>query len=293
MEQQPALASLRVSKSRFAPAVGGGERRKVTTPLAVQETLTNEEAKEESEPPAESEITRHGEQLEPTQTPKRGRIETIQTRRQRRESTDRTLRIEEEGPSSAALLSTSLVPAGNDKRVKLADFLRDSGEGTPMSTVSAETPKRATRQDQRTLILSPQKKQSIATAVVPQVRIVNGEIVVDDQISLSTPNPSEKGDQLTVVNESGRLLNSHSFVKSIGNNRWSRKDTDLFYEALSMCGTDFGMIALLFKGREREHVKGKYKVEERANPTRVAAALRNRKPFDRQWLERVRADSKE
>ncbi|WP_422482684.1 transcription factor TFIIIB component B'' homolog, partial [Pleomorphochaeta sp. DL1XJH-081] len=55
--------------------------------------------------------------------------------------------------------------------------------------------------------------------------------------------------------------------------RWSKQDTELFYEAVQQFGTDFSMIAQLFPGRIREQIRNKYKKEERQHPLRLREAL--------------------
>lgn len=78
--------------------------------------------------------------------------------------------------------------------------------------------------------------------------------------------------------QSGRHLTSHAFVKGMDSNRWNASQTEEFYTALSVCGTDFTLLSLMIKDkRSREQIKGKFKVEERKNPARVSLALKNRR----------------
>lgn len=81
--------------------------------------------------------------------------------------------------------------------------------------------------------------------------------------------------------ENGKHLTSATYsTKAKGSNRWNPAETELFYEALSMCGTDFSMIQTLIQHRTRAQIKGKYKLEEKSNPTRINNSLKNRKAFD-------------
>jgi hypothetical protein len=70
------------------------------------------------------------------------------------------------------------------------------------------------------------------------------------------------------------FVTSHSFKSRGFSQKWKEKDTRLFFKALSLFGTDFSMIALLFKGRDRSQLINKYHKEERDNPSRVEEALR-------------------
>jgi hypothetical protein len=70
------------------------------------------------------------------------------------------------------------------------------------------------------------------------------------------------------------FVTSHSFKSRGFSQKWKEKDTRLFFKALSLFGTDFSMIALLFKGRDRSQLINKYHKEERDSPARVEQALR-------------------
>ncbi|MCL7042570.1 hypothetical protein MKW94_024777 [Papaver nudicaule] len=71
-------------------------------------------------------------------------------------------------------------------------------------------------------------------------------------------------------------LNYHTFMNKTSKERWSKQDTDLFYEGIQQFGTDFALIQQLFPGRTRHQVKLKYKKEERQQPMRLSDALTNR-----------------
>ncbi|CAI6333268.1 unnamed protein product [Periconia digitata] len=55
--------------------------------------------------------------------------------------------------------------------------------------------------------------------------------------------------------------------------RWNLKDTNDFYDALRMFGTDFMMISTLFPGATRRSIKLKFVREERADPDGIREAL--------------------
>ncbi|XP_010274684.1 PREDICTED: uncharacterized protein LOC104609943 isoform X2 [Nelumbo nucifera] len=71
-------------------------------------------------------------------------------------------------------------------------------------------------------------------------------------------------------------LNYHSFMDRTPHGRWSKQDTELFYQAVRQFGTDFAMIQQLFPNRSRHQVKLKYKKEERKHPSLLYDALTNR-----------------
>jgi transcription factor TFIIIB component B'' len=83
-------------------------------------------------------------------------------------------------------------------------------------------------------------------------------------------------------------LTSATFAKKrVTSNRWSPQETNLFFDAVRMCGTDFSMIESLLPHRSRSQIKGKYKIEERSNSGRLYQALDNPVPYDPKFTEKV------
>ncbi|XP_054813271.1 transcription factor TFIIIB component B'' [Prosopis cineraria] len=72
------------------------------------------------------------------------------------------------------------------------------------------------------------------------------------------------------------LFNYQSFMDKKPRGKWSKQDTELFYEAVRQFGTDFSMIQQLFPGRTRHQIKLKYKQEERQHPLLLSDAVNNR-----------------
>ncbi|KAL6514882.1 hypothetical protein OROGR_020461 [Orobanche gracilis] len=72
------------------------------------------------------------------------------------------------------------------------------------------------------------------------------------------------------------FFNYQTYMDKTPSTRWSKQDTELFYEAVSQFGTDLTMIQQLFPDRTRRQVKLKYKKEERQHPVRLRDALTNR-----------------
>ncbi|XP_010936671.3 uncharacterized protein [Elaeis guineensis] len=81
-------------------------------------------------------------------------------------------------------------------------------------------------------------------------------------------------------------LNYHSYMNRPQSVRWSKADTELFYQAIRQFGTDFAMIQQLFPNRTRHQVKLKFKNEERKHPLQVHDALVHRSK-DHAHFERV------
>lgn len=217
-------------------------------------------------------------------------IQDIQARRQHRATTTGTSKEEKrQDIKSAAALAEE-----KGKPTKLKDFLKDRPIGIPMSSSGTATPAMPSSSARATPKTSPKKvtAKSVSKAVAPQVRVVGGEIVVDEDSSLLQPIEEDHLDfPMDIVNDTGRHLTSHAFVKSSGSNRWNAEDTRKFYDALSMCGTDFSLIAVLFPHKTREQIKGKFRVEERSNPKKVETFLKKKVPFDTAWMEKVQKEA--
>ncbi|KAF6006864.1 hypothetical protein HII12_004788 [Brettanomyces bruxellensis] len=76
------------------------------------------------------------------------------------------------------------------------------------------------------------------------------------------------------------LVNSATYSKRRFAERWTAQETAEFYRALSMWGTDFGLISMLFPYRTRKQVKSKFNLEESKHPHLIEFALIRKLPGD-------------
>ncbi|KAH8689639.1 hypothetical protein BGW36DRAFT_74018 [Talaromyces proteolyticus] len=119
---------------------------------------------------------------------------------------------------------------------------------------------------------TPQKSQT-----GPRMRIVNGEIVIDNA-SLQVDRRAEAArdaEDMEEVYESrlSRKINQATYGRRTKAESWDEELTDLFYRGLRMFGTDFMMISKMFPGRSRRQIKLKFNSEERRDPERIKATL--------------------
>uniref|UniRef100_A0A096M8B7 Zgc:162472 n=1 Tax=Poecilia formosa TaxID=48698 RepID=A0A096M8B7_POEFO len=113
--------------------------------------------------------------------------------------------------------------------------------------------------------------------MVPQLKVAeDGSLIIDEE-SLTVevqrakgPNPASDRDPIF---ERGSTTTYSSFRKSNYSKPWSIEETDMFYLAVSMVGTDFSMICQLFPHRGRSEIKNKFKKEERENSWRIDKAF--------------------
>uniref|UniRef100_A0A0D9VFB2 Myb-like domain-containing protein n=1 Tax=Leersia perrieri TaxID=77586 RepID=A0A0D9VFB2_9ORYZ len=78
------------------------------------------------------------------------------------------------------------------------------------------------------------------------------------------------------VVENATKLNYHSYMNRQKRAKWSKSDTDLFYQGLRQFGSDFAMIQHLFPDKSRNQVRQKFKAEERRHPMQVHDAIMHR-----------------
>uniref|UniRef100_A0A3B5L0P1 Myb-like domain-containing protein n=1 Tax=Xiphophorus couchianus TaxID=32473 RepID=A0A3B5L0P1_9TELE len=115
------------------------------------------------------------------------------------------------------------------------------------------------------------------SVMVPQLKVAeDGSLIIDEE-SLTVevqrakgPNPASDRDPIF---ERGSTTTYASFRKSNYSKPWSIEETDMFYLAVSMVGTDFSMICQLFPHRARSEIKNKFKKEERQNSWRIDKAF--------------------
>ncbi|OJD22300.1 hypothetical protein ACJ73_06351 [Blastomyces percursus] len=120
-------------------------------------------------------------------------------------------------------------------------------------------------------------RAEVAALGGPQMRIVNGEIVVDAaslQIDRHANAARNEGDMEEVEeNPLTKRINAASFGRRTKVESWDEEMTDLFYRGLRMFGTDFMMISKMFPGRSRRQIKLKFSNEERRFPERIKQTL--------------------
>ncbi|XP_008421724.1 transcription factor TFIIIB component B'' homolog isoform X2 [Poecilia reticulata] len=127
--------------------------------------------------------------------------------------------------------------------------------------------------------------------MVPQLKVAeDGSLIIDEE-SLTVevqrakgPNPASDRDPIF---ERGSTTTYSSFRKSNYSKPWSIEETDMFYLAVSMVGTDFSMICQLFPHRARSEIKNKFKKEERENSWRIDKAFRERRKLDIEYFSKL------
>ena len=128
------------------------------------------------------------------------------------------------------------------------------------------------------------QQSSEELTLVPKVKLgPEGKLVLDESSTVINRKNLIK-DQEAIIEDDDEIIprtNYDSFRRrpaATSQTKWSSEDTQKFYHALTMLGTDFSLMeSLLFSGqRSRTELHKKFKREERVNKAKVDIALANR-----------------
>lgn len=172
--------------------------------------------------------------------------------------------------------------------LKMSDLCKDLGIGKRFSK-AAEIKKRENEKRVKRKLAklhpelyqhqdsTPAPEPETSAPSGPQMRIVDGQIVIDDA-SLVVDRHREAAAaapemEIVVEDEFSRVVTSGTHMKRETNLYWSTLETEKFYDGLRMFGTDFEMISKMFPGRTRRQVKLKFNKDEREYPKRINSAL--------------------
>ncbi|KAM8743682.1 uncharacterized protein AB9X84_017944 isoform 2-T2 [Acanthopagrus schlegelii] len=171
----------------------------------------------------------------------------------------------------------------------------------PTSPDREESPEKAQEPEVPSKIASPREEEEEEAAaaeeeqddasMVPQVKVAeDGSLIIDEE-SLTVEVQRAKGPNTIQdrdpIFERGSTTTYSSFRKGTYSKPWSNEETDMFFLAISMVGTDFSMICQLFPHRARSEIKNKFKKEERANAWRIDKAFRERRKLDIEYFSKL------
>ncbi|XP_034752722.1 transcription factor TFIIIB component B'' homolog isoform X2 [Etheostoma cragini] len=200
------------------------------------------------------------------------------------------------------------LPLSNPMTSSLEDATQENEMVVPTSPVREDSPARAQEPVVLPKIASPREEaeeeaeeEAAADAeeeeeqddaiMVPQVKVAEDGTLIIDEESLTVevqrakgPNPAQDRDPIF---ERGSTTTYSSFRKGTYSKPWSSEETDMFFLAISMVGTDFSMICQLFPLRARSEIKNKFKKEERENAWRIDKAFRERRKLDIEYFSKL------
>uniref|UniRef100_A0A452EJE5 BDP1ral transcription factor IIIB subunit n=1 Tax=Capra hircus TaxID=9925 RepID=A0A452EJE5_CAPHI len=182
-------------------------------------------------------------------------------------------------------------------KMTMRDFIYYLPESNPMTssleqekkTEKSSTPVRTREQESKTTPDGEdndevEEELDEGPLLVPRVKVAEDGSIILDEESLTVEVLRTKGPCVVEENdpifERGSTTTYSSFRKSYYSKPWSNKETDMFFLAISMVGTDFSMIGQLFPHRARIEIKNKFKREEKTNGWRIDKAFQEKRPFD-------------
>ncbi|XP_033020644.1 transcription factor TFIIIB component B'' homolog [Lacerta agilis] len=190
------------------------------------------------------------------------------------------------------------MPEDRSKMV-MRDFIYYLPENNPMKSSlveekKSEKPSTVTQAKEPEIILESENEEDEdeeeggddddGPLLVPRVKVAEDGSIILDEESLTVEVLRTKGQCVVEDNdpifERGSTTTYSSFRRSYYTKPWSEKETDMFFLAISMVGTDFSMISQLFPHRARTEIKNKFKREEKANGWRIDKAFKEKTPFD-------------
>ncbi|CAJ1070398.1 transcription factor TFIIIB component B'' homolog isoform X3 [Xyrichtys novacula] len=197
------------------------------------------------------------------------------------------------------------LPESNPMTSTLEETVNENETVIPPSPGREESPERAQEPEAAPKVSTPREEEEEEAEaepqedqdedeealMVPQVKVAEDGTLIIDEESLTVevqrakgPNPAQDRDPIF---ERGSTTTYSSFRKGTYTKPWSSEETDMFFLAISMVGTDFSMICQLFPHRARSEIKNKFKKEERANSWRIDKAFRERRKLDIEYFSKL------
>ncbi|KZS95858.1 hypothetical protein SISNIDRAFT_464165 [Sistotremastrum niveocremeum HHB9708] len=120
----------------------------------------------------------------------------------------------------------------------------------------------------------------------PEMRLdATGEMVLNEESlqidRAADPDIAAEEEGMVHVEETdqSRFVNSATHSRKTKGGRWSKEETELFYDVLRQFNTDFTMMSLTLPGRSARECRNKFNSEDRKNKGRVDWALANPLPI--------------
>ncbi|XP_074851513.1 transcription factor TFIIIB component B'' homolog isoform X2 [Carettochelys insculpta] len=192
------------------------------------------------------------------------------------------------------------LPENNPMKSSLAEEKKSEKNSTQVQMKEPEERSVPDHEEEETEAEPEEGEENDGPLLVPRVKVAEDGSIILDEESLTVEVLRTKGSCVVEENdpifERGSTTTYSSFRKSFYTKPWSNKETDMFFLAISMVGTDFSLIGQLFPHRARTEIKNKFKREEKANGWRIDKAFKEKRPFDfeffAQLLEEVLEEEK-
>ncbi|XP_061554502.1 transcription factor TFIIIB component B'' homolog isoform X1 [Phycodurus eques] len=196
------------------------------------------------------------------------------------------------------------LPLSNPMSSSVEDDTQENETVVPFSPRREKSPERVQKPDPEAVVKTgsqaveeqeeaaeEEEEEDEEALMVPRVKVAEDGTLILDEESLTVevqrakgPNPAEDRDPIF---ERGSTTTYSSFRASTYCKPWTSEETDMFFLAISMVGTDFSMIGQLFHNRTRAEIRNKFKREERQNSWRIDKAFRERRKLDIEYFSKL------
>lgn len=122
--------------------------------------------------------------------------------------------------------------------------------------------------------------KEVEISIMPTVVVENGVITVNKANYENIKNQMfenmqrDNQNKVEFIDEGSLRLNYLSYInKKIPHEKWTEEENCMFFRALEFFGTDFSMMALIFKGKSRKQLKSKFIKEEKSSSAKIKNCL--------------------
>lgn len=130
-------------------------------------------------------------------------------------------------------------------------------------------------------LMEKDRSEESRKIVVPLLQVQGNKVTYSHE-STVVDRHEETNTEMEKVEENPfeNIITSNSYSKRKTTLRWTPQEVAELLKAISLWGTDFGLIAKLFPHRTRKQVKAKFLLEEKLHPHLIEFALLRKLPVD-------------
>lgn len=162
-------------------------------------------------------------------------------------------------------------------RMSEKDVMKLSESGASLSTELSEKERLQKVKE----LMEKDRTEEHKKHVVPLLQIQGNKLTYSHE-STVVDRHEESNTEMEKVEENPfeNIVTSSSYSRRTTTLRWTPQEVAELLKAISLWGTDFGLIAKLFPHRTRKQIKAKFLLEEKVHPHLIEFALLRKLPVD-------------
>jgi len=169
---------------------------------------------------------------------------------------------------------------GKAKKI-MAKALKQGESESAQSTLSLPSARKvdSLEEEKKQLAEHPKDNSTTTTSLASRIVIVDGKPVIErPTFDLARADDTSRN-KLVQMKKPNRLT-SMSFKNRVHTEKWTPEENRKFYKSLEIFGSDFGLIAKLFKNRTRNQIKNKFHKEEKQNSLKIDTSLKRHRKYN-------------